>query len=412
MRASIKVRALALYQAVWEKVGRTYVDPTRLGDWGRWQHRFDAEIATMGDAERCIGLMLDSIGDDYTFLQTPDQVRQDKEAGGRRAFGIGVDLSTCETGDYPQVTAVTNGEPAYQKGLRVNDRIVSADGASCADMTLDEITARLRGAYGTAVSLVVQRGKRRLRPKLMRRSTCVDGSVEATLLPGGRIGIIKVQHFHHADLMLQLRTALNKLRGAQAFVLNLIDNGGGTIDLGLDLITFFLRSGQVATFETRNRKGAKEMQAVKVNTGRIRTRTKCGTKVSYRWRRRQRYFLNGRPLVICLNRATASTGELVSGCFKDNGFAVFGRTASWGKAIGQDYLGLPGGYGLVVTSLRWFTPAGVWGGDIGQTMRIGVIPTHAVECDEHEEHQAVVAAAVAHLKRALRRRARTAARSL
>ncbi len=411
MRSSAKQRALALYEAVWERVRKAYVDPTRLGDWERWRHRFHDQIATIDDAVRCIELMLASIGDDYTYLQTPAQSRQCQEDGRRRLFGIGVEVSVDEN-SYPSLSAVVKGEAAFQKGLRVNDRIVSADGASCADMTLDEVTARLRGAYGTAVSLVVQRGKRRLHPKIMRRSICVDGSVEATLLPGGRIGIIKVHHFHHADLMLQLRTALNKLRGAQAFVLNLIDNGGGTIDLGLDLITFFLRSGQVATFETRNRKGAKEMQAVKVNAGRIRTRTKCGTKVSYRWRRRQRYFLNGRPLAICLNRATASTGELVSGCFKDNGFAVFGRTASWGKAIGQDYLGLPGGYGLVVTSLRWFTPAGVWGGDIGQTMRIGVIPTHAVECDEHEEHQAVVAAAVAHLKRALRRRARTAARSL
>jgi carboxyl-terminal processing protease len=150
--------------------------------------------------------------------------------------------------------------------------------------------------------------------------------------------------------------ALGKVRDAQAIVLDLRGNEGGTIEYGVDLLSFLMRSGPVATFEDRCKGGAKEMQVVRINVNRIMTRIKRAKRSRSEWRTRQKYLLNDRPLVVLVDKNTASTAELVAGCLKDNGFLIFGKSQTWGKAIGQEYVKLPGGYSLVVTGLRWFTP--------------------------------------------------------
>lgn len=398
-----------LYQKVWERVASTYVDPSRLGDWAKWQNRYDDQIECLKDAEKYLGQMLKSIGDDYTWLQTPDEVSQSKERSAKRAWGIGVDVKVDDQCVYPRVGALYKGEVASDNGFRVDDEIAFVDGVPCEGKSLEQVLAMMHGPYGSHIRVRLIRKGRKLPVKLLRRTVCIDGSVEVRLL-GRRIGIIKISHFHHDDLDVQIRIALGKLRDAQAIVLDLRGNEGGTISYGVDLLTFLMRSGPVATFEDRCRGGAKEMQVMRINTDRIMTHIKRAKRSRSEWRKRQRHMLDDRPLVVLVDKKTASTAELVAGTLKDNGFPIFGTVQTWGKAIGQDYVRLPGGYTLVVTGLRWYTPEGVWGGDIGQTMRIGVRPTYLVDVSEKSADDGtdvVLEEAVAYLKRELRRLSRT-----
>ena len=398
-----------LYQKVWERVASTYIDPSRLGDWAKWQNRYDDQIECLKDAEKYIGQMLKSIGDDYTWLQTPDETAESNKKSAKRAWGIGVDVKVDDQSPYPRVEALYKGEVAADSGFRVDDEIAFVDGVSCEGKSLEQMLAMMHGPYASHIRVRLIRKGRNLPVKLMRRTVCIDGSVEAQLLPGRRVGVIKIAHFHHDDLDVQVRIALGKLRDAQALVLDLRSNEGGTINYGVDLLTFLMRSGPVATFEDRCKGGAKEMQVMRINTDRIMTHIKRAKRSRSEWRKRQKYLLDDRPLVVLVDKNTASTAELVAGTLKDNGFPVFGVVQTWGKAIGQEYVKLPGGYTLVVTGLRWFTPEGVWGGDIGQTMRIGVRPTYFIDPSQNAGAgvDVVLEEAVAALKRELRRLART-----
>lgn len=391
-----------LYQKVWERVFQTYVDPSRLGDWAKWQNRYDDQIATMADAEKYIGQMLKSIGDDYTWLQTPQEVAESNTKSAARKFGIGIDVKVDADSPYPRVERVHKGEIADEFGFRVDDEIAFVDGVSCEGKSVAEALAMLHGHYASILRVRLIRKGRKLPVKIMRRRVCIDGSVQVSLI-GRSIGVIKIAHFHHDDLDIQVRIGLKKLANAQALVLDLRANEGGTINYGVDLLTFLLRSGPVATFEDRCKGGAKEMQVVRINVDRIMTHVKRAKRTRSEWRKRQKYVLDDRPLVVLVDKNTASTAELVAGCLKDNGFPIFGMSQTWGKAIGQEYVKLPGGYFLVVTGLRWFTPEGVWGGDIGQTMRIGVRPTNLIEAEASADADVLLEAAVSHLKRELRR---------
>lgn len=397
-----------LYRQVWEKIGATYFDPARLSDWSKWEGFFDDQIVSVKDAVKFIAKMVASLGDEYTWLRNAEQVAEKTAERAARQWGIGIDIKTTGEPDaWPEVTAVIEGEPASRSSIKVGDVIVTVNNKSCQGLTTDQVVALLCGKYGSRIRMRLERNGRALKVKVMRRTRIIDGSIEVRELRGG-IGVVKVRHFYHQDFAQQMRIALHALRQCRAFVLDLRGNEGGLIDNGIDCLSFLIKSGALVTFDDRSQGPQRRLRFVRLASDRISTDIYKNTQasaLSSEGRARQRYFLDGRPLVVLVDKDTASTAELVAGTLRDHGFRIFGKTRTFGKAIGQDYFAMPSDMELQVTTLLWYSPNGIWAGDCGQTVKFGIAPTDFVEREGEKGADVVLEDAVLYLRGFLRRHA-------
>jgi carboxyl-terminal processing protease len=204
------------------------------------------------------------------------------------------------------------------------------------------------------------------------------------------LGYLRITTFDWQNIADQVEDALTKIAGCDGVVLDLRQNSGGRMDQALDCCGFFINNGQLATIEFRHGDGIKkdeyfvnESQFFAIET--LPDSTETTTKFT-----RRAPVLAGKPLVILINRRTASAGELMTVVLVQNGevgkVLMVGSDETPGKGIGQaEYPILEGLATVCVTRCRWLCPGGEWLGDCGQTHRNGIAPDVIVPDDHGPE---------------------------
>ena len=251
------------------------------------------------------------------------------------AFG-GLGLEVESTSDGVRVIAPMPDSPAERAGLQAGDLIVRIDGQPSVAMPLAEAVARMRGEPGTPVALVVQRGEPAQEiPFQLLRQTIQPRPVQAGWQ--GDVLVLRVAAFS-AGVSEAVERAVAQAAAVgepRAVVLDLRGNGGGLVREAVKLADAFLAEGTIVTL--RGRPPLPERQ----------------------WKADPAQLLPGTPMVVLIDRRSASASEIVAAALQDHARAVVVGQRSYGKGTVQVTYPLGAQNGaLKLTTSRYFTPAG------------------------------------------------------
>ncbi|RME69765.1 MAG: S41 family peptidase [Chloroflexi bacterium] len=279
--------------------------------------------------------MLETLNDPYTVFIEPDTAAHEKAQLEGQFGGIGAFVRQDEQGRV--ILEPMRGQPAEKAGIQTNDILIAVDGTPLTpEMTLDDIVLLIRGEVGTEVVLTVQREgvADPIDITVVRAIIETPSAFWRILEEDPNIGYIQLTSFTERS-NTELNQAFDELtdQGAQAFIFDLRNNGGGLLETAIDVASQFIRSGVI-----------------------LQERRKNGDETVYRARSGGRAL--DQPLVVLVNGGTASASEIVAGALKDYGRAVLVGEKTFGKGSVQLIYELSDKSRLHVTVAKWFTPKG------------------------------------------------------
>ncbi|MHB8835617.1 MAG: S41 family peptidase [Candidatus Methylomirabilia bacterium] len=265
--------------------------------------------------------------------------------------GIGFTFNAAD-GELTIISPIPD-TPASRAGLQSGDKIVFIDGVPTTNMSSDTAVGRMRGEPGTAVTLTIAReGWNEPHDFPIIREIIKIVSVESRLLKGEDgppVVYARVKNFQ-TDSSAELAAAIRKLEtpAAAGVILDMRDNPGGLLDEAVKLADGFLDEGAIVS--TRNRSGRGKVDAAN-RSDRPFTRL---------------------PLIVLVNRGSASAAEIVSAALQDRRALLIGER-TFGKGSVQQAFPLSDGGGVLLTVAQYLTP-----GDVS-IQSIGVEPDIALE---------------------------------
>jgi carboxyl-terminal processing protease len=307
-----------LLDEVAERVRLEYVDPVAAGAL--------EQAAVEG--------MIESLDPHSSFLDSTEFDEMRVTTSGRYS-GVGIEVT--EVDGSIVVVAPIEGSPAERAGVRVGDVLVEVDGVAVQPGKLDATIERMRGLSGSSVHLVLTRKDEPepLRFDLERTEVQVR-TVRSEPLPG-QYGYVRISHFSDSTpgdfdaAVLSLRSAESPLRG---LVLDLRNNPGGVLESAVGVADSMLESGMIVRADGRTAESRFELDATEGD------------------------LLAGAPVVVLVDRGSASGAEIVAGALRDHGRATLMGERTFGKGSVQTVMPLSNGEALKLTTSRYFTPSG------------------------------------------------------
>jgi len=273
---------------------------------------------------------LQTLGDQYTSFIDPRIAAIINEDASGEFQGIGAYVRMRDDGKL-EIAGIIPNTPAEAAGLKSGDRVLAVDGQSIVGYSIYEAIALIRGPAGTQVTLLIERpGQENTFEVTITRARIEIPLVEAKMLEGN-IAYIRLTDFS-ATATQQMTDALADLmsRNPKGLILDLRDNPGGWLDQALNVADLFLDRGVIAT-----------------------QRSKEGEEV---FRSRDGGPAESIPLVVLVNKGSASASEIVAGAIQDRGRGILIGEQTLGKGSVQRPYRLRDGSELRVTIAHWFTP--------------------------------------------------------
>ncbi|MEL7475911.1 MAG: S41 family peptidase, partial [Cyanobacteria bacterium J06555_12] len=232
-----------------------------------------------------------------------------------------------------------------------DDILVGIDGVTVTNWTLDEVANHLRGMTDTNVYLSMRRDERDFEVKLKRESIAIN-PVRSKILAraAGRrsVAYIRLNQFN-GNAVSEMRAAIQAAEGQSVagYIFDLRGNPGGLLKAGIEVAQMWIDSGPIVF--TIDRNGISDSADATAST------------------------LTDKPLVVLVNKGTASASEVLAGALQDSERAVLVGTRTFGKGLIQSLVDMPDGAGLAVTIAKYATPSGR---DIN---KLGIEPDYAVD---------------------------------
>jgi carboxyl-terminal processing protease len=254
-----------IFDRVWTLVRDRYVYTDYRGlDWGAIRDKFAPRVVAAESPEAFYDLlreMIEQLGDQHSRFESPREVAEEQAEfrGDLRYAGIGAEVRSAPEGGL--IVKLARGGPAEEAGLHPRDLILAVGDIPFTD------TARfgpggplsaVRGAPGSLVRLTVRSPSGASRDlTLTRRAISSDAfvQVEGQLLPGARIGLLRIDTFFVEEIDQRVREELKRLTAngpLDGLIVDVRDNGGGRIDLMLDTIGLFADGGTIGSSRGRN----------------------------------------------------------------------------------------------------------------------------------------------------------------
>lgn len=273
--------------------------------------------------------------DPHSSFMDPRTYAQLRERQEGRYYGLGISIQVLD-GDIT-VMSLFEGSPAYRKGIRRGDVIARIEAQDAKGWTSEQAVRALRGPKGTAVNIAIRRqGYDGLIEMSVQRDEINIPTVRAAFMADTDTGYVRLQDFSETTDD-ELGRALEKLdaSGMEKLVLDLRDNPGGPLDQAIRVANRFLPRGQMIVY-TR---------------GRV-----PNADVDYRATEASDY--TGLPVVVLVNRNSASASEIVAGALQDHDRALIVGETTFGKALVQSVYRISQNAGLALTTGRYYTPSG------------------------------------------------------
>jgi carboxyl-terminal processing protease len=274
-----------------------------------------------------------SLHDPYSHYYDPAAYKSFLNQDNPHLNGIGIDVQNEAKG--LRVVDVFDDSPAARAGLARGDVIVAVGPSSLANRSADFGSKLIRGVAGSKVTLTVLRGTQRRVITVVRANLVVPvSSGRVVTYHGTKIGDVQLTSFTDGS-GAEVRTQVNKVlhEGAEALILDLRENGGGLLDEAVNVASTFIPDGTIVSTDGRSQ----PRQMYQAKGGAISTRI---------------------PLVVLVDRGTASAAEIVTGALQDRHRATVVGTHTFGKGVFQEIQPLPNGGALDITVGEYFTPSG------------------------------------------------------
>ncbi len=261
------------------------------------------------------------------------KLREDQDS---RFYGIGVTIVQHHDGVYVQ--SAVEGAPAAKLGLRYGDRIVEVDGKNSRDWSSEQVSKNVRGGLGEPVTIKIERAGEQapLYFTIVRAAVPLPSIRNSYMIRPGT-GYIGLTGGFQRSSDEELSKAMKRLQeqGMRQLILDLRGNPGGLLDQAIDVASEFLPRGQVIVS--------------------VKGRTEYSEPIVYKSTGSDPASM---PLVILINRNTASASEIVAGAIQDHGRGLIVGETSFGKGLVQRIFQLPFNTGLTLTTARYYTPYG------------------------------------------------------
>jgi carboxyl-terminal processing protease len=317
----------------------------------------DTDGEEVNEEEKVYGAiegLVKSYGDPYTSFLTPEVNEQFEETISGVFVGIGAEIGLRD--DFLTIIAPLKDSPAERSGLKAGDKIISIDGESALDFSLEDGIKKIRGEQGTTVTLTVLReGSRDPLNIDIVRDTIVIPTLDSEIIDG--VFVVSLYNFS-ANANIEFRQALRDFINSKSnkLVLDLRGNPGGFLETSIDIASWFLPAGKVIAIEDFGE--GKEQKVFRSKGYNI--------------------FNENLEMIILIDGGSASASEIVAGALKAHGVAVLLGKNTFGKGSVQELIDITNDTSLKVTIAKWLTPNGESISDGGLT------PDIEVEYEESE----------------------------
>lgn len=325
-----------LYDDVWKIVNRKYYDPSNNSqDWAKWRYRYENKLKTNEDAYVAIDTMLASLNDPYTRFLQPKEFSEETQSIKGSLKGIGTQIGIRD-GNLV-IIAPLEDSPAERAGLLADDQILEINGESTKGINIDAAADKIRGEKGTTVKLLIQRKGvpnkvyAIVRDEIEVKSVSCKPPFDTSVIPDD-IQYIRLSSFISKNAASEIETILNSASDKKGFIIDLRSNPGGLLTNAIYISDMLLKGGVIVSTVDRDRYKS---------TTRART-----TQVT------------NKPVVVLINKGSASASEILSGALKDNHRATIIGEQSFGKGLVQEINKLPDEAGMNITIQRYLTPSG------------------------------------------------------
>ena len=252
----------------------------------------------------------------------------------QRGKYYGVGMQVGPRNNKVIVIAPFAGAPAYRAGIRPGDVIIAVDGKPTDNMSTSDVAELLKGPKGTTVKITMMReGNDKPLDFTVVRDEIPRYSVDVHFLIRPGIGYVHISGFQETTEH-ELRQALDELGDLKGLILDLRQNPGGLLSEGVGVADQFLKKGQVIVSHHGRASAEKVYKAAHGNGGK-----------DY-------------PLVVLVNRGTASAAEIVAGAIQDHDRGLIAGETTFGKGLVQTVYPLSENTGLALTTAKYYTPSG------------------------------------------------------
>lgn len=319
-----------LFINTWRIIKNSYVDETLNNqDWTRWRIRYIKHIKTIEDADIAINSMLASLNDPYNkFLQSVLFAKQ-KMIIDSEIKGIGILFN--KSGKEIVINHIMDNSPAKNADILPGDTIVSINGKTADNLEMKTIINTIETSDNKEIELTIKR-KNIIIKKKLKKQTIPIKTMEY-IITKDNIGIITLANIMGEKAVSDFKDIIIKTNDTKGIIIDLRNNYGGVLANAIQMANFMMDTGKIVSIQSR------------INT-------------KYQIYSDGEKIFKNKPIVILINRNTASASEILAGTLKDNLNAILIGERSYGKNSIQQVIPMPNETGLILTTDRYILPDG------------------------------------------------------
>ena len=281
--------------------------------------------------------------DPHSNFYDPKAFAQMREDQHGNYYGVGMSIQPQPDKNgviHVVVLAPFEGTPAFKAGIRPGDMIMSIDGKPAEGLDSAAVAGMLKGPKGTHVSVVMTReGKDAPLTFDLVRDAIPHPSVDFAFMLKPGVGYIHILNFSSETTSREFGDALEKFQATNGnlhgLIIDLRGNPGGLLNEAVNICDKLLQKGQIVVSQ---RGRAFPDQIYRASRGEEGT--------------------NKYPIVVLVNRNTASAAEIVSGALQDHDRALIAGETTFGKGLVQTVFQISQNTGLALTTYHYYTPSG------------------------------------------------------
>lgn len=310
----------SLFWSAWDIVQQKYVDKS--------------DIDTQSLVYGAVSGMVDALGDPFSSFFPPEESKKFKEEISGQFGGVGMELGIRD--ERLTVVAPLKDTPAFRAGILAGDKIVKINGEDATNLSIESAVSLIRGRPGTQVTITITReGLAKPRDITLTRENIKIPTVEVEYLGSNKeIAHLSIYSFNSNvddDFKKAAREILSS--NADRIILDVRNNPGGLLDSSIYIASWFLNENDVVTIEQHGNGTQTPFKAQNIGS------------------------LKHLPIVILINKGSASASEILAGAIKDNRKVQTIGEKTFGKGSVQELFPI-GNTTIKITIAKWLTPSG------------------------------------------------------